>query len=202
MAFNVYKWRRDQLLLENNTSNDAGGTELIKSKQYSKEDIIKAVGMYGKIKLGSGEAMPVSNLDNEGKYTYTMDSYSVSAQKAVPVFIPAGKPKSIGSPDRAIKYQIDLEKEKGKKPRLDENKIKNQYVVKDEEFSDADGDFYYIDEKKALTYLKQFNKSAGRYIRDEEGFGEFSTSIDNVEKMTDKQLEREMRDDMELYFGN
>ena len=75
MAFNIYKWRRDQLLTENSTSNDAGGTELIKSKQYSKEDIIKAVGMYGKIKLGSGEAIPVSNLDNEGKYTYTMDSY-------------------------------------------------------------------------------------------------------------------------------
>jgi thioredoxin reductase len=85
---------------------------------------------------------------------------------------------------------------------LNENKVKNQYVVKDEELSDADGDFYYIDEKKALTYLKQFNKSAGRYIRDEEGFGEFSTSIDNVQKMTDKQLERDMRDDMELYFGD
>jgi hypothetical protein len=120
MAFNVYEWRRNQLLTENNASNDAGGTELIKSKQYSKEDIIKAVGMYGKIKLGSGEAIPVSSLDNEGEYTYTMDSYSVSAQKAVPVFIPAGKPKSIGSSDRAIKYQIDLEKEKGKKPSLDE----------------------------------------------------------------------------------
>jgi hypothetical protein len=120
MAFNVYKWRRDQLLLENSTSNDAGGTELIKSKQYSKEDIIKAVGMYGKIKLGSGEAIPVSSLDNEGKYTYTMDSYSVSAQKAVPVFIPAGKPKSIGSSDRSIDFQIKADKAKGKKPSLDE----------------------------------------------------------------------------------
>jgi len=85
---------------------------------------------------------------------------------------------------------------------LTENKVKNQYVVKDEELSDKDGDFYYIDEKKALAYLKQFNKSAGRYIRDEEGFGEFSTSIDNVEKMTDKQLEKDMREDMDLYFGN
>ena len=120
MAFNIYKWRRDQLLTENSTSNDAGGTELIKSKQYSKEDIIKAVGMYGKIKLGSGEAIPVSNLDNEGKYTYTMDSYSVSAQKAVPVFIPAGKPKSIGSSDRSIDFQIKADKAKGKKPSLDE----------------------------------------------------------------------------------
>jgi hypothetical protein len=131
-----------------------------------------------------------------------MDSYSVSAQKAVPVFKSAGEPRSIGSSDRAIKYQMDLDIAKGKKPRLDENKIKNQYVVKDEEFSDADGDLYYIDEKKALAYLKQFNKNARRYINDEEGFGEFSTSIDNVEKMTDKQLEREMRDDMELYFGD
>ena len=116
MAFNIYKWRRDQLLTENSTSNDAGGTELIKSKQYSKEDIIKAVGMYGKIKLGSGEAIPVSNLDNEGKYTYTMDSYSVSAQKAVPVFIPAGKPKSIGGSDRSTDFQIRADIAKGKKP--------------------------------------------------------------------------------------
>jgi len=116
MAFNVYEWRRNHLITENSTSNDAGGTELIKSKQYSKEDIIKAVGMYGKIKLGSGEATPVSNLDNEGKYTYTMDSYSVSAQKAVPVFIPAGKPKSIGSSDRSIDYQIKADIAKGKKP--------------------------------------------------------------------------------------
>lgn len=87
---------------------------------------------------------------------------------------------------------------------LSENagKVKNQYVIKDEELSDADGDFYYIDEKKALAYLKQFNKNARRYINDEEGFGEFSTSIDNVEKMTDKQLEKDMKSDMELYFGD
>ena len=87
---------------------------------------------------------------------------------------------------------------------LNENisKIKNQYVKKDEELSDEDGDFYYIDEKKALAYLKQFNKNARRYINDEEGFGEFSAYIDNVEKMTDKQLEKDMKNDMELYFGD
>jgi hypothetical protein len=82
------------------------------------------------------------------------------------------------------------------------NKVNNQYVVKDEELSDTDGDFYYIDSKKALMYLKQFNKNARRYINDEEGFGEFSTSIDNIEKMNDKQLEKNMRKDMELYFGD
>ena len=89
-----------------------------------------------------------------------------------------------------------------KKEEINENlsKIKNQYVKKDEELSDED--FYYIDEKKALAYLKQFNKNARRYINDEEGFGEFSTSIDNVEKMTDKQLEKDMKSDMELYFGD
>jgi hypothetical protein len=139
MAFNVYEWRRNQLLIENSTSNDAGGTELIKSKQYSKEDIIKAVGMYGKIKLGSGEAIPVSNLDNEGKYTYTMDSYSVSAQKAVPVFIPAGKPKSIGSSDTTIGFQIKADKAKGKKPMrgLDENESKP--INEDLNFDAVDG---------------------------------------------------------------
>ena len=83
---------------------------------------------------------------------------------------------------------------------LSESKVRNQYVVKDEELSDADGDFYYIDEKKALAYLKQFNKNVRRYINDEEGFGEFSAYIDNVEKMTDKQLEKDMKSDMELYF--
>ena len=87
-----------------------------------------------------------------------------------------------------------------KKEEINENlsKIKNQYVKKDEELSDED--FYYIDEKKALAYLKQFNKNARRYINDEEGFGEFSAYIDNVEKMTDKQLEKDMKNDMELYF--
>jgi hypothetical protein len=87
--------------------------------------------------------------------------------------------------------------------RLNEGKVKNQYVVKDEEESDEYGDFYVIDKKKALEYLKQFNNkevSAKQFIKDDEGWGEFEQYLEDVELMSDKQLENAMREEMSFYY--
>ncbi len=86
--------------------------------------------------------------------------------------------------------------------KADKNKnIKNKYVIykgKDE-FGD---DNYVIDKKKAIEYLSQFDKDAKVYVKDDEGWGEFEQYIDDKERLTDKQLEKEMRMDMKRYFGN
>jgi hypothetical protein len=87
--------------------------------------------------------------------------------------------------------------------KLNEGEVKNQYVVKDKEFSDEDGDFYVIDKKKAFEYLKQFNSkeaSAKQFIKDDEGWGEFEQYLEDVEKMSDKELEDAMREEMSIYF--
>ena len=90
-----------------------------------------------------------------------------------------------------------------KNTKLNENKINNKYVVKDEELSDEDGDFYVIDKQKAYGYLSQFNGDdvdARNFISEDEGWGEFEQYIDNVEQMTDKELEDAMREEMSMYF--
>jgi hypothetical protein len=97
-------------------------------------------------------------------------------------------------------YQVNPEP---KITQLSEGKVKNQYVVKDEEESDEDYDFYVIDKKKAFEYLKQFNSkevSAKQFIKDDEGWGEFEQYLEDVERMSDKQLEKAMREEMSIYF--
>jgi len=87
--------------------------------------------------------------------------------------------------------------------RLNENQVNNKYVFKDEEISDEDGDFYTIDQKKAFEYLKQFNNSevsAKKFIKDDEGWGEFEQYLEDVEQMSDKELEDAMREEMSIYF--
>jgi len=87
--------------------------------------------------------------------------------------------------------------------RLNEGKVKNQYVVKDKEESDEYGDFYSIDKKKAFEYLKQFNSkevSAKQFIKDEEGFEEFESNLDDVEQMTDQEIEKAMKEELSFYY--
>ena len=87
--------------------------------------------------------------------------------------------------------------------RLNENQVNNKYVFKDEEMSDEYGDFYAIDKKKAFEYLKQFNNSevnAKQFIKDDEGWGEFEQYLEDVEQMSDKELEDAMRQEMSYYF--
>jgi hypothetical protein len=85
------------------------------------------------------------------------------------------------------------------------NQVNNSYVVKDEEFSDEYGDFYAIDKQKALDYLSQFNDDdidAETFIDDDEGWGEFEQYLENVEQMTDEELEEAMENEMNHYYGN
>jgi len=86
---------------------------------------------------------------------------------------------------------------------LKENTVNNRYVVKDEELSDEDGNFYVIDKKKAFDYLKQFNSEevdAKQFIKDDEGWGEFEQYLEDVEQMSDKELEDSMRQDLSFYY--
>jgi hypothetical protein len=83
------------------------------------------------------------------------------------------------------------------------NEVKNKYVIKDKEFSDESGDFYVIDKQKALDYLSQFDDEtvdAEQFINDDEGWGEFEQYLDDIENMTDKELEDAMREEMSYYY--
>ena len=82
-------------------------------------------------------------------------------------------------------------------------KINNKYVVKDEELSDDSGDFYVIDKQKALKYLSQFDNEdidAGQFISDDEGWGEFEQYLEDVEKISNEDLEDAMRESMSYYY--
>lgn len=86
---------------------------------------------------------------------------------------------------------------------LKENMVNNKYVVKDEELSDEDGDFYVIDPQKAYDYLSQFDDDmvdAELFMDDDEGWGEFISYLDNVEQMSDEELEDAMRQEMSFYY--
>jgi len=83
---------------------------------------------------------------------------------------------------------------------LKENIINNKYVVKDE---DEDEDFYRIDPQKAYDYLSQFDDDmvdAELFMDDDEGWGEFISYLDNVEQMSDEELEDAMRQEMSFYY--
>jgi hypothetical protein len=87
----------------------------------------------------------------------------------------------------------------------EESFLKNQYVVKDEEMSQEFGeDWYIIDKNKALQYLSQFNRkgevSAKGFMKDDEGWGEFESNIEDVQDMTNQELEDAMRQEMSFYF--
>lgn len=81
---------------------------------------------------------------------------------------------------------------------INENQIKNSYVIKDE-----DEDFYYINKQKALDYLSQFDSDsvdAESFIDDDEGWGEYEQYLENIEQMTDEEIEDSMREEMSYYF--
>jgi len=83
---------------------------------------------------------------------------------------------------------------------LKEETVNNKYVVEDPEFEDG---FFYVDKKKALNYLKQFDSdevNAKRFMNDDEGWGEFEIYLEDVEQMTDKELEDAMRDALSFYY--
>jgi hypothetical protein len=60
-----------------------------------------------------------------------------------------------------------------------------------------------IDPKKAFEYLKQFNSkevSAKQFIKDEEGLEEFESNLDDVEQMTDQEIEKAMKEELSFYY--
>jgi len=82
-------------------------------------------------------------------------------------------------------------------------KINNKYVVKDKESSDEYSNSYKISTKKALEYLSQFDDdevNAKQFIKDDEGWGEFEQYLENVEQMSDSELEDAMRSEISMYF--
>lgn len=98
---------------------------------------------------------------------------------------------------------FDLKKYLAEGRLLKENTVNNKYVVKDEELSDENGDFYIIDLQKALDYLSQFDNEdvdAETFVYDDEGWGEFEQYLDNVEQMSNEELEDAMRSEMSMYF--
>jgi hypothetical protein len=123
-------------------------------------------------------------------------------KKLTKIFI--NKLVNMGLADKEGDGQYSLSYDDGlDESKLDEGKVKNQYVVKDEEESDEYGDFYSIDKKKAFEYLKQFNSkevSAKQFIKDEEGFEEFESNLDDMEQMTDKEIEEAMKEELSYYY--
>jgi hypothetical protein len=88
---------------------------------------------------------------------------------------------------------------------LNESKINNSYVIKDEELSDSEGDFYVIDKQKSFNYLSQFDGEdidTKTFIGDDEGWGEFLQNLENAEQMTNQEIEDNMRQEMSYYFFN
>ncbi len=98
---------------------------------------------------------------------------------------------------------FDLKKYLAEGKLFEETRVNNKYVVKDEEDSDEDFNFYIIDTQKAFNYLKQFNSEeidARQFINDDEGWGEFEQYLEDVEQMSDKELEDSMRSEMSFYY--
>jgi hypothetical protein len=100
MAFNVYEWRRKQLLIENEFNY---GT-------YSKEEVIAKVGPGGQVRWFD-KVVTVDELPDQVQFTKVISG--------IPTFIKTGGYKDMGDSNKSIDYQIGLDKEKGRMPNLD-----------------------------------------------------------------------------------
>ena len=98
MAFNIYKWRRDQLLLENENNFNYG--------TYSKDEVIAKVGPGGQVRWGN-KITTVDELPDQVQFTKIISG--------IPTFLPTGEYKDMGDPDKIIGYQAGLDKN----PKLD-----------------------------------------------------------------------------------
>ena len=89
--------------------------------------------------------------------------------------------------------------------RLNENKVNNLYMVYDKELSDKDKDVYGFSKQMAFYYLKKFNNdkvNARQFLKDDKVWNNFIKNLNNVEQMSDKELEDAMRSEMSMYFFN
>ena len=114
MAFNVYKWRRDQLLLEEVMNELEVG-------KHPKITVSKFDWAYlpGEDKLEATKITKsiINNLPDE--LMYTGMQYSKDAQKAIPRFKLAGKPKDTG--DSMAGFDPEKEKPYAEKRKRDKN---------------------------------------------------------------------------------
>ena len=148
MAFNIYKWRRNQLITEGEVSENKAQKvydtiEKFLDPKYTdnmgKSAVISAIsrglfleenlnendfnyGTYSKdeviAKVGSGGQVRWFNK------VVTVDELPDQVQftkviSGIPTFISADGYKDMGDSNKSIDYQIGLDKEKGRKPNLD-----------------------------------------------------------------------------------
>jgi hypothetical protein len=95
---------------------------------------------------------------------------------------------------------FDLKKYLAEGKLLKEGQVNNKYVVEEKDEEDS---WYMIDKEKALQYLSQFNTEevdAELFIHDNEGWGEFEQYLEDVEGMSDEDLEEAMRSEMSFYY--
>lgn len=86
----------------------------------------------------------------------------------------------------------------GKIDNSQTTKPNNKYV-----YLDMENDVYMIDQSKALEYLEQFDAKdvdVDMFMNDDEGWGEFEPYLEDVEQMTDEQLEEAMRQELSFYY--
>jgi hypothetical protein len=96
--------------------------------------------------------------------------------------------------------EFDLKKYLIEGKLLKEGQVNNKYVVEEKDEEDS---WYMIDKEKALQYLSQFNTEevdAEHFINDDEGWGEFEQYLEDVEGMSDEELEEAMRMEMSFYY--
>jgi hypothetical protein len=114
MAFNVYKWRRDQLLLEE-VMNE------LKVGVHPKSVVSKFDWAYlpGKDKIEAIEVTDSITKNLPDELMYTGMQHSKDAGKAIPRFTLAGKPKDMG--DSMKGFDPEEEKRYAEKRKRDKN---------------------------------------------------------------------------------
>lgn len=139
MAFNVYEWRRNQLLIENENNFNYG--------TYSKEEVIAKVGPGGQVRWGT-KLVTVDELPDQVQFTKVISG--------IPTFLPVGKYKDIGDSSKTIDYQMGLDKN----PKLDEMEDNRKMYGIEKNSTPYDfGPYTYEEAKAKATELsaKNFN---------------------------------------------
>ena len=102
MAFNIYEWRRNQLLLESDNEFNYG--------TYSKDEVVAKVGAGGKVRWFD-KLVTVDELPDQVQFTKVISG--------IPTFLPVGKAKSI---DDSMKgFDPEEEKRYAEKRKRDKN---------------------------------------------------------------------------------
>ena len=148
MAFNIYKWRRNQLITEGEVSENKAQKVYDTIEKFLDPKYTDNMGKSAVISAISRGLFLEENL-NENDFNYgtyskdeviakvgpggqvrwfnkvvTVDELPDQVQftkviSGIPTFISADGYKDMGDSNKSIDYQIGLDKEKGRKPNLD-----------------------------------------------------------------------------------